>query len=164
MGFFLSIYWIRLWVAWRHLASLVGFPRCSFRVVLVSEFEEHFWRLLQSMGIILLLHVLLCKCMVNFHVAVFFLSIYWIIFWVAWLQELDSGQYGGIWLAWSHFHVAVFVSFQSLNFSEFEEGFWRLLQSVGIILLLHVLCKCIVNFALLTLAIFPYKQRRDENE
>ena len=39
--------------------------------------------------------------------------------------------------------------------SEFEKDFWTLLKP-GIILLLYVLCKCMVNFALLTLAIFPF--------
>ena len=52
--------------------------------------------------------------------------------------------------------------------SEFEKDFWRLPQTVGIILLLHVLCKCMVNFALLTLAIFPfpciYINKGDEKE
>ena len=47
------------------MASLVGFPRSSFRVGVVSEFVEDFCRLVQTVGIILLLHVL-CKCMVNF--------------------------------------------------------------------------------------------------
>ena len=39
---------------------------------------------------------------------------------------------------------------------------------VGIILLLHVLCKCMINFSLLTLAIFPfpciYINKGDEKE
>ena len=36
------------------------------------------------------------------------------------------------------------------------QGFLDASETVGIILLLHVLCKCIVNLALLTLAIFPF--------